>query len=40
MLKTEALGWSELGGSRRDCEDSAETQERLGTVEGHGQAAH
>lgn len=39
MLKTEVKGWSELGGSRRDCEDRAETQETLGTVEGNRQAA-
>ena len=40
MLKTDVLGRSELGGSCRDCEDRAETQERLGTVEANRQGTH
>lgn len=40
MLKTEVSGWSELGGSCRDCEGKAETQEGLGTVEGNRQGNH
>lgn len=40
MLKTDVLGRSELGGSGRDCEDRAETQERLGTVEANRQGTH
>ena len=40
MVKTEVSGGSELGGSCRDCEDKAETQEGLGTVEGNRQGNH